>query len=109
MMPSPDDEHWLNVPIDDYQYYDWKLQCRLDPKGIYARYQSPGMTEWWEVFIYGGTLDYVRYYFSAWADMRVRSFPLGKQTKTRLVKVKVKPVQPASPETAKSKKKQTVK
>jgi hypothetical protein len=105
------DEHWLNVPIDDYQYYDWKLQCKLDPKGIYFRYQAPGMTDWWDGFISGGTLDYVRYYFSAWADMRVRSLPLSpkKQAKTRLVKVKVKPVPSTIPETSKSKKKQSVK
>jgi hypothetical protein len=103
------DEHWLNVPIDDYQYYNWKLQCKIDPNGIYYRYQAPEMTEWWDGFIYGGTLDYVRYYFSAWADMRVRSLPLGKQTKTRLVKVKVRPTSSVIPEKSKSKKKQSVK
>lgn len=90
---SPSEDDWFNVPIDDFQYWNWTLQCKFDTNKLHYRYQAPGMTDWWEGYVSHGSIEYIRFYFPAWADMRVRSLPAkwskDEVAKTRRVKVKV--------------------
>jgi hypothetical protein len=102
------EDDWFNVPIFDYQYWTWTLQCKFDIDNhvLCYRYKAPGMVDWWEGQIDKGTIELVRKSFSAWADYRVRSLPQksGKNRK-RLIKVTVKEAPSSS---KKSKVKKTV-